>query len=254
MTIKGILFDLYGTLIDIETDESMEEIYRGIAHFLTYHGVYLHRGEVRDLYYRIMQEQRERSREEHPEIIVKAIWSEFLQEQGVKPGQERVRLATTLAQIYRAISRKRLSLFPGVKEVLDLLHASYPLALVSDAQPCYVHPEIRAVGLEGYFDPIVISADYGFRKPDRRLFQTALDDLELRPDEAVFVGNDMHRDIYGASRTGIKTVFFSSNQGAQSYQDANPTRVITRFEQVPEVVAELSSKGKEPRAPARGFF
>jgi putative hydrolase of the HAD superfamily len=244
MAIKGILFDLYGTLIDVETDESMEEIYRGIAHFLTYHGVYLHRWEVRDLYYRIMQEQRERSREEHPEIIVKAIWSAFLQEQGVKPGQERVQLATTLAQIYRAISRKRLSLYPGVKEVLDLLHASYPLALVSDAQPCYVHPEIRAVGLEGYFGAVVISADYGFRKPDRRLFQAALDHLALRPDEAVFVGNDMYRDIYGACQAGMKTVFFSSNQGAQSHQDANPTCVITRFEQVPEVVAELSREGE----------
>jgi len=43
MAIKGILFDLYGTVIDIETDESLEEIYRGIAHYLTYHGVYLHR-------------------------------------------------------------------------------------------------------------------------------------------------------------------------------------------------------------------
>jgi putative hydrolase of the HAD superfamily len=244
MAIKGILFDLYGTLIDIETDESLEEIYRCIAHFLTYHGVYLHRWEVRDLYYRIMQEQREQSREEHPEIIVKAVWSAFLQEQGVRPGQERVQLATTLAQIHRAVSRKRLRLYPGVKEVLDLLHASYRLALVSDAQPCYVHPEIRAVGLEGTFDPIVISADYGFRKPDRRLFQAGLDDLELRPDEAVFVGNDMYRDIYGASRAGMKTLFFSSNQGAQSYQEINPTRVITRFEEVPEVVADLSREAE----------
>lgn len=33
MKIKAILFDLYGTLIDIETDESMDEIYRAIAHY-----------------------------------------------------------------------------------------------------------------------------------------------------------------------------------------------------------------------------
>ena len=50
MTIKGILFDLYGTLIDIETDESKDEIYRTIAHYLTYQGVYLHRGEIRERY------------------------------------------------------------------------------------------------------------------------------------------------------------------------------------------------------------
>ena len=53
--------------------------------------------------------------------------------------------------------------------MLDELRPTYRLALVSDAQPCYALPEIKAVGLEGYFDPIIISAHYGFRKPDTRL-------------------------------------------------------------------------------------
>jgi putative hydrolase of the HAD superfamily len=48
MNIKGILFDINGTLIDIHTDEVMDEIYRAVSHFLTYHGIYLHRGEVRN--------------------------------------------------------------------------------------------------------------------------------------------------------------------------------------------------------------
>ena len=83
MTIKAILFDLYGTLIDIETDESMDEIYRGIAHYLTYHGIYLHRWEVRDRYYQIMKQQKEARAEEYPEIDVEAIWNTFLREKGI---------------------------------------------------------------------------------------------------------------------------------------------------------------------------
>ena len=73
MSIRGILFDLYGTLIDIKTDESLEEIYRGIAHFLTYHGIYLHRGEIRDRYWEILRQQKEESKEEHSEIDVEDI-------------------------------------------------------------------------------------------------------------------------------------------------------------------------------------
>jgi len=242
MATKGILFDLYGTLIDIETDEGMEEIYRGLAHFLTYHGVYLHRWEVREHYYRILRQQRDQSGEEYPEIIVEDIWDTFLKEQGVRPASIRFRLALTLAQLYRGISRKRLRLYPGVKETLDALRGLYGLALVSDAQPFFALPEIRAVGLEGYFDPVVISAQYGFRKPDRRLFRAALDGLGLHPGEVIFVGNDMHRDIFGATRIGIKTIFFASNQGAQSYEDTSPNYVITRFEQVPEGVAALGGK------------
>ena len=169
MAIKGILFDLYGTVIDIETDESLEEIYRGIAHYLTYHGVYLHRWEVRDRYYEIMKQQKEERGEEYPEIDVEAIWNSFLRQEGIGAPLARRKLAMILAQIYRAISRKRLQLYPEVKRVLDELRPTYRMALVSDAQPCYALPEMKAVGLEGYFDPIIISAHYGFRKPDTRL-------------------------------------------------------------------------------------
>ena len=58
MIIKAILFDINGTLIDINTDEGNEEIYRGISHILTYQGISMHRWEVRDEYYRIMDIQR----------------------------------------------------------------------------------------------------------------------------------------------------------------------------------------------------
>ena len=50
MDIRALIFDVNSTLIDIETDEGMEEAYRTISHFLTYQGIMLHRWEVRDLY------------------------------------------------------------------------------------------------------------------------------------------------------------------------------------------------------------
>jgi len=232
MAIKGILFDLYGTLIDIETDESLEEIYRAIAHYLTYQGVYLHRWEVRDRYYQIMKQQKEESGEEYPEIDVENIWNAFLEQEGIKPAPARRDQARILAQLYRGISRKRLQLYPEVKRVLDDLQPQYRMALISDAQLGYALPEIKAVGLDGYFDPIILSAYYGFRKPDTRLFAKSLDILKLTPPEVVYVGNDMYRDIYGASRLGIKTIFVDSNQGAKSYENVTPDYLAPRFEDV----------------------
>jgi putative hydrolase of the HAD superfamily len=240
MAIKSIIFDLYGTLIDIETDESMEEIYRGIAHFLTYYGVYMHRWKVRDLYYQIMKQQKEQSEEEYPEINVESVWNTFLRQEGMKVATARKKLARTLSHIYRGISRKRLRLCPSVKDVLGELRATRRLALISDAQPCYALPEIRAVGLDGYFDPIVISADYGFRKPDPRLIENALEIMSLAPGEVICVGNDMYRDIYGAYMLGIKTIFIASNQGKQSYGDVTADYAISRFEDVLMGVEALS--------------
>jgi putative hydrolase of the HAD superfamily len=239
MSIKGILFDLYGTLIDIETDESMEEIYRGIAHYLTYQGIYRHRWEVRDRYYQIMKQQKDRCTEECPEIDVEAIWNAFLRQEGVKAAYVRRRLALILAHMYRGISRKRLQLYPGVKEALDELRPVYRLALVSDAQPCYALPEMKAVGLEGYFDPVIISANYGFRKPDRRLIEKALDIMKLLPGEVICVGNDMYRDIYGANRLGIKTLFIDSNQGDKAHENLKPDYIAHRFEEVLQGVEAL---------------
>jgi putative hydrolase of the HAD superfamily len=240
MAIKSILFDLYGTLIDIETDESLEEIYRGIAHYLTYHGVYLHRWEVRDRYYEIMKQQKVEGGEEYPEIEVEAIWNSFLRQEGIGAPLVRRKLALFLAQLYRAISRKRLQLYPDVKRVLDELHPTYRMALVSDAQPCYALPEMKAVGLEGYFDPVIISAHYGFRKPDTRLMGKALDTMELMPAEVICVGNDMYRDIYGASRLGIRTIFVESNQGAKSHADVTPDYFAHRFEDVLKGIESLT--------------
>lgn len=240
METKAILFDLYGTLIDIETDESMEEIYRGIAHYLTYHGVYLHRWEVRERYYDIMKQQKDARAESYPEIDVEAIWNEFLVQEGIKASVLRGQLAKVIAHLYRGISRNRLQLYPDVKRVLNELQTRYRLALISDAQSCFALPEIRAVGLEGYFESMVISSHHGYRKPDSRLFRKTLDNMGLDPGEVIWVGNDMYRDIYGARLVGIRNIFVDSNQGAKSYKDVMPDYRVQRFEDVLKGVAALA--------------
>ncbi len=74
----------------------------------------------------------------------------------------------------------------------------------------------------------------------RGLPRKALDTLNLVPTEVICVGNDMYRDIYGASRLGIKTIFVDSNQGAKSYENVTPDYVAPRFEDVLRGVAALN--------------
>jgi putative hydrolase of the HAD superfamily len=190
MDIRALLFDVNSTLIDIETDEWMEEVYRAIGHFLTYQGISLHRGEVRDLYFRVMKEQLERSTEKYPEFDVVDVWREILRRnggnytRGLPPGKLQ-QLPLLLAELQRGISRKRLRCFPQGKEVLSQLKQRYPLAAVSDAQSAYAVAEIRAVGLHEYLNPIIVSGDYGYRKPNVRLFHRALDKLKVLPEHAI---------------------------------------------------------------------
>src|SRR5260370_17475099 len=96
------------------------------------------------------------------------------------------------------------------------------MAVVSDAQSAYAVPELRAVGLLHYFKPIIVSGDYGYRKPDPRLFQKALDALQVRPEQALFFANDLYHDIFGAQQVGMKATFFSSIQGITPTHTISP--------------------------------
>jgi putative hydrolase of the HAD superfamily len=232
MAIRGIMFDLYGTLIDIDTDEGMEELYRAVAHYFTYLGVYMRRWDLRDLYYEVMKKQRAISGELYAEINVVGIWKEIMHRKGIKhPDEDKI--ALFLAQMYRGVSRKRIQLYNDVWKVLEQLKKRFPIALVSDAQACFSIAEMKVMGIHDFFDFIVISGDYGYRKPDPRLFLTALDGLGLRPEETIYVGNDMFRDMFGAKQLGIKTIFFQSNQGEQSYKNVSPDYIVRQFSEVP---------------------
>jgi putative hydrolase of the HAD superfamily len=234
MDIRAVAFDVNGTLVRILTDEGMEQIFRSAAHFLTYQGIDLHRDRVRELYFRTLREQQRTSPEQHPEFDAVAIWRSIIDGNATEftrtlPAGKLEQLPLFLAEMFRGISRRRLGLYPYVREVLDVLRERYPLALVTDAQSAYTRGELHKVGLLDYFDPIVISGDHGYRKPDRRLFQFALDGMGVAAENALYVGNDMHRDIFGAREAGMPTVMFESGQGTTAYLDCVPDYRITDF-------------------------
>jgi putative hydrolase of the HAD superfamily len=241
MEIRALLFDVNGTLIDIETDEGMEEAYRAIGHFLTYQGISIRRGEVRALYFQIMKEQFAASKEQYPEFDVVAVWRELLRRyateytRSLEP-EKLLHMPLFIAQLQRGISRKRLAAFPQTHEMLAQLKTSYQLAVVSDGQTAYGLPELRAVGLAEYFAPIVISGDFGYRKPDTRLFQAALNELRVPAGEAIYVGNDRFRDVLGARQAGMKTILFCPNGNAGGSPETEPDYLLYNYADLPRAI------------------
>ena len=241
MDIRAVAFDVNGTLVRIRTEDGDEQIFRSAAHFLTYQGIDLRRHQIRDLYFQIMKEQQRASPEEHPEFDAVGIWRSIIDghmtdfTRALPAGKLR-QMPLFLAEMARGIARRRLSLYPFVREVLDVLRDRYPLAVVTDAQSAYARGELHKVGLLGYFDPIVVSGDHGYRKPDRRLFQFALDGMNVAAGNTLYVGNDMYRDIYGAREAGMKTVMFDSDQGTKAHLDCVPDYTITDFRDLLQIL------------------
>lgn len=238
MDLKAVIFDVNGCLVDILTDDGRVEVFRKMRDFLYYQGVYIHKTQLRELYFQLLKQQQLTSREKHVEFNGEAIWGKIIQlhESPLTRAlslETRRSLPVLAAQVYRSLTLcKKLCVYPGVQNTLDILRLSYRLGVVTDAQSAYAVPELAAVGLAHYFDPIIVSGDHGFRKPDRRLFEMCLDRLQLKPENAIYVGNDMYRDVYGAKQAGLNVVYFSSNQGNKEPHDSEPDYVINEFSEL----------------------
>ena len=126
-----------------------------------------------------------------------------------------------------------------------LRRAGFLLGLVSNtfiAGPIHDR-HLQLHGLLEFFPVRVYSSDTGYRKPDRRIFQIALDRLGVSASETVFVGDLIKTDIVGARRMGMKTVIKQPWGTSRSHRLAD--FVIRQISELPDVLA-----GLQPSAPA----
>ncbi|MDD3154744.1 MAG: HAD family hydrolase [Victivallaceae bacterium] len=246
--IRGLFFDLNGTVIDILTNEWDDQTYRVTANFLSYSHVDIAPEQLREEYAKLNRRQRHDSEETYPEFDVGAIFEDIILRYHTDGDTGRDltsthALAEIVATVFRAASRFQLRLYPGVTAILDKLRTDYRMIAVSDGQELWARPEMRSLGLEPYFETLLISSTFGYRKPDRRMFEMGLRELDMSASEVLFIGNDMYRDVYGAAQLGIRTVFFKSNQGDQMPHGAEPDYIIYNFEELPKAIRFLEHRG-----------
>jgi putative hydrolase of the HAD superfamily len=73
-----------------------------------------------------------------------------------------------------------------------------------------VYASLRNLGINQFFNAVVVSHENGWRKPHTRIFQDTLVKLQVKAEEAVFIGDSPLEDIRGAQAAGLKTVFVAS--------------------------------------------
>jgi len=146
----------------------------------------------------------------------------------------------------KSLREATLQKLPYLDEALtELKRRGYKLGIITNtvtSREEHVRIALRKIDVEKYFDVVVTSVDVGFNKPDERIFLTALKALEVKPEEAVMVGNRISADILGGNRIGMKTILYKWNQRyldtIQSPQE-EPTRTITSLNELPKVLDEI---------------
>ena len=100
---------------------------------------------------------------------------------------------------------------PGIETVLNYLaKQNIRIAAISNAifsSNCMKH-ELHKHGLADYFEFVISSADIGIRKPDIRIFDLALNTLDLAPEDSWYIGDTWEADIVGANAANMQAVWF----------------------------------------------
>ena len=215
MDCKDCIFDLYGTLVDIHTEERLPRLWERLSAWYAEHGAPYEPNELQAAYFRTVCELergvplRDDAHEAHPEIKLEEAFLRLFQVKGVNAAPE---LAVRTGELFRRESLIYIRLYDGAIELLKALRAEgRRLWLLSNAQRIFTMYELRSLGLEEYFDGIYLSSDYGCKKPDKRFFEILLTERGIRPESAVMIGNDGLCDIAGARALGLSTVYIRSN-------------------------------------------
>lgn len=215
MKYQNCIFDLYGTLADIHTEENSPQLWARIADEYRRHGAPWQPEELQAAYLRLVGELEGGAspdgdaHEAHPEIQIEQVFQALYREKGVDAGME---LAVQTGLEFRRQSTQYIRLYDGAAELLRALRASgRGVWLLSNAQAIFTRWELDQLGLTPLFDGIYLSSDYGCKKPDPRFFQTLLRERAIPAETAVMVGNDGACDIRGAQAVGLSTVYIRSN-------------------------------------------
>jgi len=240
--IRACIFDIYGTLIisssgDIDQAEfSSQSLEMALerAHIELCASGPLSRQTIGQKlledFRREIEKQHSRMKKQgipYPEITITSIWRRILKNyhKANKIGLNKhsdVKIYTFLFELMS----NRIYPMPHMRQVLNHLSENgMPLGIISNAQ--FYTPMIMNHFLDGplsetthirHFEPrlSIYSYQAGRSKPDMYLFRILTERLEshygIKPEEALFVGNDMYKDIWPASQAGLKTALFAGDR------------------------------------------
>ena len=208
MKYTDLVFDLYGTLVDIHTDEN-DAVWEKTAVYFGFYGAHYTGAELRSAFCSAMsarEAEAGQSYECFPDIPFEMVMAELFEAKGVRENADL--LGTGAAQLFRILSMEYIRLYPKVREALSALRErGYRLWLLSNAQRIFTEYELRYLELGSEFDGIYLSSDHGCRKPDTRFFRTLIDEQGLEPGRCLMIGNDRQTDIAGAKAVGFATLY-----------------------------------------------
>ena len=129
---------------------------------------------------------------------------------------------------FEAATRKAMEPEPNVVRTIEALNdADLYLGIISDIDTWEAHRMLDSFGLESPFDGITTSEAVGYKKPDSRIFDAAIDDAGVDPSRSLMIGDRYEHDMQGGQRAGLWTIAYGDRIGEHlADADRDDHRVI----------------------------
>lgn len=230
MKYQHLFFDLDHTLWDFDANAraTLEQLHidlklvdKGINDFDQFYKNYLHHNEKLWARYRSGYIKQE-------ELRIKRMWLTLLD---FKIANEE--LARQLSELFLQLLPSRTLLFPHTKEVLEyLIDKGYSLHIITNGFEKTQFGKMKNSGLEDYFQQIITSESSNSLKPQKEIFDYALQKSGAEVGNSIMIGDSIEVDIMGAMNIGMDQVHVNFT-GAE--QEVKPTYTVTSLEQLTKI-------------------
>ncbi len=247
MSCKAVILDYIGTLVNCR-NYSMEASEDNLYWALLSEGFDINKGSFLQEYEKAHQKYRKIRYTQYREVT-NAIWvSEALCSLGFEVAADDCRIQTALAAFFKDFIIS-LQIRQGAKTLIKKAAQQGKVGLISNfTYAPVIYKSLRHLRLNELFQTVLVSEEFGWRKPSSLIFKETLAKLQVQPHEAIFIGDSPIEDIKGAKEAGLKTVFVSSQ--FYSFNDLResgqkPDFAAQELKSVSENLTQILSQPKE---------
>jgi putative hydrolase of the HAD superfamily len=112
--------------------------------------------------------------------------------------------------LQRTTTKTRL--IPGAIELLEYLHPSYRLFILSNGFREVQYKKLKNSGLSPYIEKMILSEDASIQKPHKKIFDYALTNTNSRRKESLMIGDSWDADIAGAYHSHMDQIWLNPEQ------------------------------------------
>lgn len=241
MTVKAILLDYIGTLVE-PRNYTLQDSKLRLHRALCQAGLATNKDEFMKAYAEAHEKYR-LVRFEQLREVTNAVWvSEALNAVNCKVTVDDARLKAGLNVFFQDFIDS-LELRPNARKLIKTLHEHCKVGLVSNfTYAPVIYASLRKFGIGTFFDAVIVSEAIGWRKPHRKIFDEALRTLQVKHEEAIFIGDSPLEDIDGAKAAGLRTILvascFNPDNGAEKCH-TKPDLVFTDLNKLCEACQRM---------------